>query len=213
MKKWMILLLVLLFVPACSYASYSYVTSSDEFGNYCSLFTDENGSSYSVFPETFPYSLHYEGKEIEINKAAFYQEKFGFGYHPFFHVQIDVSQLTEEEVYWLRNDDLFCSAFCQLDKIFDYKYFTLLIDLYYEDLKVIDMVYFSEDVSRYPLEGYDFSASMEIQHPKGSNITFESENVTIRNTCFTFKKTEHTPGTILSLDDYLLTSIQSALSK
>ena len=73
MKKWLVLVLVLILIPTCSFASSVY--STDQYGNRCHTYTKDGKTTYNVTPKSFPFSFDYNGKEVTILRADFYQAK------------------------------------------------------------------------------------------------------------------------------------------
>lgn len=146
MKRFMtiILAIVLLVSPFGSLAE--LLGSHDEQGNFCSLLTrDEYGNQYTVSPESFPYCFKYIDKEIAVVLCDFYQAKIGYGYYPFCHIRLDVSKLSDDEVYWLRKeDDSYFAFLTQKDDTKNHTLLYVLVNVFWTDVRLIDIVLYND---------------------------------------------------------------------
>lgn len=178
MKKWFALVLVLIFVHSIAFAD--SVESIDTYGNLCSILTSENKSVYDVSPASLPYSIPYNGKEIRVTFCGYYQLNADHGYYPFLHIIFDVSQISEDEMYWFLKDDVRFSASCHpLDNLNETFVLSESEIEYDEWIGVAQVLLYGTDVSRYSFENHQIFADIEINFPKGTIVSFDSEDVAV----------------------------------
>ena len=216
MKKWFALVLVLILIPACTLAD--IVRSTDQFGNDCYTYTDDDGEiSYTVTPESFPFSFDYNGKEVVILRADFYQAKIGYGYYPFYHIKLDVSQLTDDEIYWMRKVDmdiLLPFYVPNLDAGSDaITYLSKIVNVLWTDIKEIDIILYGDKAQRYSLEGCTIFCTVNFKHPNGLKIPFNSGEVTIEDTDIDLNRTDASPCDFSEMDSGVYNELKEALSE
>jgi len=211
MKKWLALLLVFVLLPLQSLAELA--ASYDEQGNFCSLYTSDSQTIYDVSPKTFPYSMPYADKEITIPSIAFYQAKIGHGYLPFVHIQIDASQLTEDELYWFREEDVRCFAQYAQSGGSSYLLMYTLLDLLWTDEKTIDFVLYSSTPVRNPFEETTVMASVSVTAPGGVRLAFDSRDVSVDTIAVHWDKDAIAAEDLLTIDPGLLEWIQKKLAE
>lgn len=87
---------------ACSSQGGSVSSYRDENGN----FIIEEEGHRTVMPEEIPFDLPYNGSTITLSDVQFYENCVGYSYTLFTIVTLDVSQLDEASLHWLRESDL-----------------------------------------------------------------------------------------------------------
>jgi len=112
MKKLFILLTTAVFLlcTACSQQSQNEIThSTTEDGNRVTI----SKSNTTVFFEELPAELSYNEKEISITSVSAYQgySKNSYSYVLFIIVRLDVENLEDDELHWLRESDLNMDVF------------------------------------------------------------------------------------------------------
>ena len=115
MKRIISMLLCIVIVIsmcACSGQNESVSNYHDEDGN----FIIESEGHRTVMPKEIPFGLPYNGNTVTLSDVRFYEICVEYSYMFFTVVTLDVSQLDEASLHWLRESDLDVSAFITNEK-------------------------------------------------------------------------------------------------
>ena len=100
----------ILFLSACASATDSTPQSNnyyDDDGN----FVIESTGNKTVMIDEIPYSVPYNGKVITLESVEFYENCPNYSYNLFTVITLDVSNLSEAEIHWIRESDLSVKAY------------------------------------------------------------------------------------------------------
>lgn len=212
MRKWFAIFLVLLISPLQSLAEMAI--AYDEQGNFCSYYTGDYGTICDITPTTYPYAFPYESSEISIASVGFFQAKIGHGYYPFFHIRLDVSQLSDDEIYWLRKEDISADVFyASGNASADYGIFSTLINILWTDIKQIDFVFFDDTVYREPFDDVRLLPSITIKHRNKVNISLDSKDVAIDELYLHLGEIVSTPADLLTMEPIVLNKVKEKLAE
>ena len=212
MKKWFALVLVLILIPTLAFAG-EHSSYTDDNGNFFRLYTSEYGNSYKVRPSNLPYSFGYKDKEVTVVKADLYQTQIASAYHAFYHIRLDASQLTTREMSRLC-EDMKLGAYCTPDLFSDdFIYFSVVPNICWLDTKEIDIVFYCDDVFRYPFDGYWIAGTLEVEHSNGHEVLFESDIVTINTTEISVDVDNASPLDLSSMDSWTYYQLKQKLAE
>lgn len=156
MKKIIFCLLVtfalLLGVAACSSGADSEFTK-DEFGN--QVLSSDRGNT--TFVEDIPYASKYNNTSVSLTEFGAYQNISNYSYNLFILITLDVSNLSDEELHWLRESDLEVNSYITSeDNGYDFDSMPELGNLLLTDSKELVFVF---TTSFFKENRYDFSES------------------------------------------------------
>lgn len=164
MKKFFAVLgatILSVFLSACTSDRSSVITYRDESGN----FFIETSSDRTAMIDAIPYELKYNDSNISLVDVSLYENRTNFSYNLFLVCTIDVSNLDEEQVHWLKESDLNVRAFITNESN-DYDFYSAryLGSLHYTDTNKIMYVFtssFSEE-NRVSFSGSDISVAIDV---------------------------------------------------
>lgn len=176
MKKWLALLLALIIIPTCSFAE-TLATTYDEDGN-THFLRDLGPGDVEHFIDIYdlPYTYVYNGKEISIVSNGFYKGRIDFDDYKFYHIKLDVSQLTKDEVNQLASEDMALSAsfVSASQRAAEYEYMDILVYGMTSSLfkKEIDIVFYSS----YDRDYNWVEWNLTFDHPTGTVVTLPNDS-------------------------------------
>lgn len=179
MKRLLAFTLAVLVLLSCPALADSITTKKDAFGNLVMIM--DSGKNIGV--EKLPYSIEYNAKTIPFVSISAYQEKAQHSYTLFVIVTLDVSALSDDEVYWLRKDDLDVSLYAtQENNGFDFDSLSKLGLIWWTDIKQIDIVFTSPftDEYRYPFNDIEVFSSVSLKQEETYQYTSSTTNKTSR---------------------------------
>lgn len=104
MKKKLIMALLIVCVSSyifgCHTKEYSVVPFTEEDGT--RVEQGESGDTY--FLKSLPRTIAYDDKEIVLNNISFYEDKTEHAYVLYALVDFDMSNLTDDDIYWMQED-------------------------------------------------------------------------------------------------------------
>lgn len=144
----------------------------DESGNRISI--DKRGTT--IFAESLPCSIDHNGTTVTMNGVTVYQsliEDF-YSYYLYVVVELDVSNLDDAQIHWLRESDIAPYVFLTNEKNeYDFDSLHRLGNLLLEDSKIIYYVFTS---SPFMDNRYDFAGSeMTISFGFTQEATYDSD--------------------------------------
>ena len=147
------------------------------------LYSNDSGDNYTV--STIPCSMEYNGKEIILDEAKVYESSSEHGYHVYASLGIDLKNLSEDDIYWLDNEeDLSANIYMSDDKNgIDFKRLNSL-GSYDDGSRRIYMYYYLDEI-HYELTNAEFSVDLSIK----KSDTYEYKND--KGLTKTANKTDH----------------------
>lgn len=166
MKKLTFLLALLML--SCSSCSGLAVDSEpvstdyyDENGN----FVYESDDRRSVHVSEIPASIPYNGKSITLTDVSFYQNCVDYSYTLFIVSTLDISELDDSELHWLRESDISVDSYitCEANK-YDFESTAALGSVLFEDDAKLVFVETSSffDENRHGFENSEVSACVSV---------------------------------------------------
>ena len=215
MRKWGALLLVLILITTCSFSAIKVSEFTDQYGNRCFLYTrpsdDALGNSYSVHLNSLPYTFDYNDKEITLLHIGTYQTIINHEYYPFIHYKFDVSQLTDDEIYWLSKDNTVPTLTLDLNPLFIIVNTTRTkVKLLKNNVKELDIVLGLKNGSPTSYKGTEFAGIMYIKH---SNPAATWNHYTINTTSLGLYSRPFTPDDLSNMEFRTYRDLKNSLSK
>lgn len=165
-------LLAAILLSACSSTtSTSVVSSKDEEGH--SVQTTDRGTT--VFYDELPCKVEYNDGIFTLTDLQFYEDQGDdYNYVLFAVASIDLSSLTDEQIHWLREEDLDVHAYATQEKNdLDFSSLSKLGSLYLTDTKIMNIVFMSSTFHsyRHSFSGTEVSAVVDARQEETYDYT------------------------------------------
>lgn len=173
MKKKSLLLFICtaLCICGCRTKEYSVVPFTEEDGT--RVEQDDRGDTYYL--ESLPRTIVYDDKEIILNSISFYEDKVDHAYAFYALVDFDMSNLTDDDIYWMQEDgDLDVSIhITDEENEFDFKDFSFLRKIHLSD-GTYRFAFTLRDKYRYSLSNK--SCSLIVYMTQGGKYEYKSDD-------------------------------------
>ena len=151
----------------------------------CNSVMQDNGRT-TIFPDTLPVDVPYNDTHISVSSIKAYQDNASYNYTVYLVVQLDVSELSDSELHWLRKSDLSVDAYLTNEaNNHDFQNMPTLGRLLHADGKTLQYVLTTSffDENRYPFEKSDLTLSIDIKQEDTYTYTnSEGENTKLNKT-------------------------------
>ena len=128
-----------------------------------------------------------------------------------------MSQLTDDEIYWMRKDDmdiLLPFYVPSLDAGSDaITYMSKIVNMFWTDIKEIDIILYSDKAQRYSLEGCTVFCTVNFKHPNGIEIPFDSGKVKIERTDIDLNRNDALACDFSEMDSWVYNELKTRLSE
>lgn len=165
-KKFITLFLFFLLFALSACTSVSSPTNrpttySDDDGN----FVVEDVGRKTVMIDEIPYSVPYNEKKVTLESVRFFENCPRYSYNLFVVITLDVSDLSEAEIHWLRESDLSVSTYITNEENgYDFSRASILGNLLLTDTNKLIFVqtssFFNEN--RHSFQNSDISVSVTV---------------------------------------------------
>ncbi len=104
MKKKLLITSLLIALSLSIYGcSNTYMSDKETEADGTSVYHKESGDLYYI--ETLPRNIVYDGKEVTVKSINFYEDKENHAYSFYALVDFDMSDLTDDDIYWMEKDN------------------------------------------------------------------------------------------------------------
>lgn len=168
MKRLIALFLTLTLILALAACG----SGSSDSGFKTTMTTDEYGNNVIEFEgcrtamiDTLPYDLVYNNSHISLIDISFYENVADYSHNLFIVTTLDVSELSEEQLHWLRESDLDVNAYLTSENNgYDSTPASFLGSLYYTDTEKLIFVHTSSfgRENRYSFSGAELSLTVTV---------------------------------------------------
>jgi len=166
-----LLTISLIFCSSCSGSNSDVESYKDENGN----FIIETDGRRTVMTSDLPISVPYNEKSVTLTDVSCYQNNTDYSYNLFIVITLDVSNLDDSELHWLRESDMDVTSYitCEAND-YDFDSASLLGNILWTDRKELVFVntssFFKEN--RHGFEGSELSTSISVSQED----TYEYKN-------------------------------------
>jgi len=172
----LILVCIFLFSTGCSPNNDTGVTHfTDELGN----FVIESQGSRTVMIHDLPYNLSYNESQIPLVSVDFYENTVDYSHNLFIVTTLDISNLDDQQLHWLRESDLEVHAYLTSDdNDYDFTPAPALGNLLITDAQQLIFVNtssFSKE-NRYSFAGSELSLRLDATQKETYEYTSDSGN-------------------------------------
>lgn len=176
-KRIAIVILLLFFCSSCSNSDQAINNYHDENGN----FIIEANGNRTVMTSELPISVPYNDKSITLTDVSFYQNCTDYSYNLFVVITMDVSELDDNEIHWLRESDIKVNSYITCDANgYDFDSASQLGSILWTDTKNLVFVKtssFSKE-NRYGFESSEISTNIAVTQED----TFEYKDTELNKT-------------------------------
>lgn len=159
--------------------------------------TDQDGNRVMIeegrlttFPQNLPVDITYNTEDISVVSVDVYQDLLSdYSYCLYLVVKLDVSNLDEAQIHWLRKSDINVAAYLTSDDN-GYDFYSMgklgnLLDDLNEDEKVIYYTFTSSFLkeNRYSFVGSEITVSVDIKQEETYTFTYEDKSVDRNKEC------------------------------
>lgn len=144
-------------------------------------FVIESNGTHHVSSDTLPLAVGYNGKTIAITDVSFYQNVTNFSHNLFTVFYIDVSNLDDAEIHWLRESDLSTIVLVSNEaNKYDYEHAPNLGSLLLTDSKELVFVSMTSthDENRYSFDNSEVSVSLNVTQEETYEYVYQGETKT-----------------------------------
>lgn len=159
------IIVLVIFVSGCTHSSSSIYDSewaTDPSGNRVLVYE----GSFTTFPDNLPADIQYNDSFVTVEKITFYQNSPKYSYNLFMVVTLNVSELDDSQIHWLRESDLDVIAYLTNEKNdYDFDRMSPLGSLLVEDQHKIHFVFTSSFLkeNRYTFAGSEITLAIDLK--------------------------------------------------
>lgn len=195
MKKVIsVFLAVILVISLTACGAGNEKPESTNYFNDAGDFIIEDVGRYTVMTESLPRSVNYNGKNITLTDVSFYENCVDYSYMLFIVATLDVSELSESEIHWLRESDI--SVHCYITSEandYDFDRATALGDLLLTDKNELIYVQISSvlEENRHSFASSDVSVCITVEQEETYEYTRSDGDIGTLNKeeCLTYEAT------------------------
>lgn len=171
MKKLFWLLLAAFILAGCGESSSAIKTESTTYINEDGNSTYESSRGTRITYDSLPGKVDYNGVPITLTDVSAYEIKSdeSYSYTLYVVARVDVSQLSDEQIHWLREEDIDMRIYLTSEQNgYDFDTLSQLGSLFITDLHYIDFVYMTSvlDSNRNSFGGSELSVSLDVTQEK-----------------------------------------------
>ena len=186
MKKFFILLVTCILLLAGSQynSKRSHSLDANTYRDSDIIYESESGKSYSI--DALPYDMVYNDITIKLLSSEYYQSKTDHGYNIYVVLNLDISDLSDDDLYWIEKDEALASR-VYLDKGKNNINFDGMSELCYLDVKgVRKIAFWNHEEYRYDFEATEATISIDIDQNETYKYKSDEGKTTLLNKTYTY---------------------------
>lgn len=156
-------------------------------------YSDESGDSYDI--KKLPFDMKYNGVNVQLLSVDLYQDKVEHSYNLYAVISLDISKITEDDLYWIDKNKEIEPAIYITNKQNDIKFDSMQKLCTYDDGGIRKIAFWMNDEYRYSLSPSDICASVDIESKKtydykGKKLNKSDSYMYSIDSCTDFKSTD-----------------------